>query len=133
MQSYEYLAVPAPAKGQKIKGLKTPGERYAHQLTVLLNDLAREGWEYWRADCLPSEERKGLTGTITVHNNMLIFRRPSAETLAEHPQITEPRAAAPIEPVLNTQTGPRPIHESRREPQFRDAAPRPESGETPER
>lgn len=133
MQSYEYLAVPAPLKGQKIKGLKLPAERYAHQLTVLLNDLAREGWEYWRSDCLPSEERKGLTGTITVQNNMLIFRRPSAEMLAEHPQVTEARPATPVEPVLSPATGSRPIHETRREPQFRDIAPRPEANDTPER
>ncbi|MGP9790771.1 DUF4177 domain-containing protein [Roseinatronobacter sp. NSM] len=131
MQSYEYLAVPAPVKGQKVKGLKTPAERYAHQLTLLLNDLAREGWEYWRADCLPSEERKGLTGTTTVHNNMLVFRRPSAETLAEHPQFTETRVSPtlPAEPALGVQSGPRPIHESRREPQFRENAPR---NDTPE-
>ncbi|MBR3372277.1 MAG: DUF4177 domain-containing protein [Rhodobacteraceae bacterium] len=135
MQSYEYLAVPAPVKGQKVKGLKTPAERYAHQLTLLLNDLAREGWEYWRADCLPSEERKGLTGTMTVHNNMLVFRRPSAETLAEHPQFAETRMAPtlPAEPVLGLQSGARPIHESRREPQFRDMAARPDPNDTTDR
>lgn len=132
MQSYEYLAVPAPVKGQKVKGLKAPAERYAHQMTILLNDLAREGWEYWRSDSLPSEERKGLTGTITVQNNMLIFRRPSAEMLAEHPQVAEPRAAAPAEPVIGTASGARPIHESRREPQFRETATRGGSGDAPD-
>ncbi|MDD7973313.1 hypothetical protein [Roseinatronobacter alkalisoli] len=127
MQSYEYLAVPAPLKGQKVKGLKTPAERYAHQLTVLLNDVAREGWEFWRADCLPSEERRGLTGTTIVQNNMLIFRRPSAEMLAEHPQVAETR---PAEPMLNLQSGARPVHQTRREPQLRETAPRSsESGE----
>lgn len=83
MQSFEYLAVPAPLKPQKVKGLKTPAERYAHELTALLNTLAGEGWEYWRADTLPSEERKGLRGATTFENHLLIFRRPSAETLAE--------------------------------------------------
>lgn len=84
MDSYEYLAVPAPGKGMKVKGLKTAPERYAHQLTILLNELAAEGWEYWRADTLSSEERKGLTGTTRVTHELLIFRRPSADTLATH-------------------------------------------------
>ncbi|MCC1481237.1 DUF4177 domain-containing protein [Roseibaca sp. Y0-43] len=82
MERYEYLAVPAPGKGMKVKGLKTASDRYAHQLTLLLNDLAAEGWEYWRADTLASEERKGLTGTTRVSHELLIFRRLNADALA---------------------------------------------------
>jgi hypothetical protein len=84
MDTYEYLAVPAPSKGVKIKGMKTASDRYAHQLTTLLNELAAEGWEYWRADTLASEERKGLTGTTRVTHELLIFRRPSADMLAAY-------------------------------------------------
>ena len=94
MQSYEYLTVPAPLKGAKIKGLKTASERFAYQLTLMLNQLAGEGWEYWRAETLPSEERKGLTGTTLVSHNLLIFRRPSAESLAE--SVATERRAAPL-------------------------------------
>ncbi len=90
MHSHEYLALPAPTRGQKVKGLKTPAERYAHEMTVLLNELAADGWEFWRCECLPSEERKGLTGTMTVQNHLLIFRRPRAEALAERPNMPEP-------------------------------------------
>ncbi|WP_296640053.1 DUF4177 domain-containing protein [Roseinatronobacter sp.] len=82
MESYEYLVVPAPRKGAKAKGLKSPADRYAHQMTLLLNDLAAEGWEYWRADTLASEERKGLMGTTSVSHELLIFRRLSAAALA---------------------------------------------------
>lgn len=121
MQSYDYLAVPAPAKGQKVKGLKTPSERYAHQLTILLNELAVEGWEYWRSDCLPSEERRGLTGTTTVQNHLLIFRRPSAETLAENPALDTPAQPQPVAPPLRTPQAPlHPHSETRREPVLRD-------------
>lgn len=84
MDNYEYLVVPAPRKGAKVKGLKTPADRYAHQMTLLLNDLAAEGWEYWRADTLASDERKGLTGTTQVNHDLLIFRRLSAAALATH-------------------------------------------------
>lgn len=130
MQSYDYLAVPAPAKGQKIKGLKTPAERYAHQLTMLLNELAAEGWEYWRSDCLPSEERKGLTGTAIVQNNLLIFRRPSAETLAENPVVEAPAQPQPVGPTLRAPQAPlHPQTETRREPVFRDRPPRDDNPE----
>lgn len=128
MQMHEYLALPAPRRGQKVKGLKTPTERYAHELTTLLNDLATEGWEYWRSECLPSEERKGFTGTTVVQNHLLIFRRPKAEALAEHAMqsVTAPepvRSFAAETPVLERAGADRAIHDSRREPQFRTRTP----------
>lgn len=124
MQMHEYLALPAPRRGQKVKGLKTPAERYAHELTTLLNDLATEGWEYWRSECLPSEERKGLTGTTVVQNHLLIFRRPKAEVLAEQAMrpdaSAEPARSSLREPVLSDgASGERAIYDNRREPQFR--------------
>ncbi|MFN4058567.1 MAG: hypothetical protein ACK4HW_10335 [Roseinatronobacter sp.] len=123
MQSYEYLTVPAPLKGAKIKGLKTASERFAYQLTLMLNQLAGEGWEFWRAETLPSEERKGLTGTALVNHNLLIFRRPSAESLAEN--VATERRAAP----LTSHTPPAPsaggaVYATRAEPALRPIAER---------
>lgn len=132
MQTHEYLALPAPRKGSKVKGLKTPAERFAHAVTELLNEVAAEGWEFWRSETLPSEERKGLTGTAVVENHLMIFRRPSAEALAEHPRGQEtapetsrsPDVAAPriqrSDPILlDRPSSDQPIYESRREPMFR--------------
>lgn len=76
MQSYEYNVIPAPSRGEKERGLKTGAERFAHALTQVMNEMAREGWEYWRADTLPAEERTGLTSKTTVFHNLLVFRRP---------------------------------------------------------
>lgn len=97
MQQFEYKVVPAPDRGMKIKGLKTPADRYARAVSDLMNQLSQDGWEYWRAETLPSEERKGLTGSITVYHNLLVFRRPSAEVLAQAAQgrLTAP-APAPV-------------------------------------
>jgi len=132
MQLYEYLALPAPRRGTKIKGLKTPAERFAHEVTALMNEVAAEGWEFWRSECLPSDERKGLTGTAVVQNNLLIFRRPSAEALAEHltQQAAAPTGPAPVterpDPVMLERPAPEsPVHDSRREPMFRATTPRP--------
>jgi len=78
MQTYEYKVVPAPTRGEKVRGAKTPADRFAQTLATVMNDLAREGWEYVRADTLPSEERTGLTKRTTVYHSLLVFRRATA-------------------------------------------------------
>lgn len=83
MQFYEYTAIPAPARGEKIRAARTPADRYAHALTNALNGMAEQGWEYVRAETLPSEERSGLTGRTTVWMNVLVFRRALPRPLAE--------------------------------------------------
>lgn len=88
MPIYEYTVVPAPIRGERAKGLKTPTDRFALALTGEINKLAAQGWEYLRAETLPSEERSGLTGRNTTYHNLLIFRR---ETVAPD--------AAPAKPV----------------------------------
>jgi hypothetical protein len=75
LQAYEYKVIPAPRRGEKAKGARTVPERFAVALTQAMNDMAREGWEYLRADTLPCDERVGLTGTATHFQNMLVFRR----------------------------------------------------------
>ncbi|MEX0351276.1 MAG: DUF4177 domain-containing protein [Paracoccaceae bacterium] len=75
MARYEYKVVPAPAKGTKAKGVKTPEGRFALSVEELLNLQAAEGWEYQRAELLPSEEKTGLTGSTTNWRNVLVFRR----------------------------------------------------------
>ena len=85
MQRFEYKVIPAPRRGEKARGVKTTEDRFALALTGLMNRLGAEGWDYVRADALPCEERVGLTGTKTVFQNMLVFRRAlaaGAETAA---------------------------------------------------
>ncbi|WP_295049610.1 DUF4177 domain-containing protein [uncultured Paracoccus sp.] len=121
MTSYEYNVIPAPVRGEKAKDAKTPGDRYAVALTAELNRMAREGWEYVRADVLPSEERSGLTGRSTVYHNLLVFRRAvpvaSAGTMARQPQPEYPAAASPVRapepaPVLPQAASPKPSDHS---------------------
>lgn len=75
MPRYEYKVVPAPAKGLKGKGVKGAEARFSHGLQELMNGLAGYGWEYQRAETLPSIERAGLTGSTTEWRNVLVFRR----------------------------------------------------------
>ncbi len=76
MQRYEYKVIPAPRRGEKSRGVKTIEDRFALTLTVVMNDLGRDGWDYVRADTLPVDERAGFTGgTKTSFQNVLVFRR----------------------------------------------------------
>ncbi|MEZ5721229.1 MAG: DUF4177 domain-containing protein [Paracoccaceae bacterium] len=87
--TFEYKVVPAPTRGRKAKGVKTPADRFARALEDTINELAAEGWEYQRTDTLPAEERQGLTGRTTIYQNMLVFRR-----LAETTENSKDRSVA---------------------------------------
>lgn len=76
---YDYKVVPAPVKGTKSPGAKGAEGRFAAAVEQVMNDMATEGWEYQRAETLPSDERSGLTQTQTVWRNLLVFRRAADE------------------------------------------------------
>ncbi|WP_412563490.1 DUF4177 domain-containing protein [Thalassobius sp. MITS945101] len=82
MTQYDYKVVPAPARGLKAKGVKGAEARFAHAMETQLNELAAEGWEFQRAETLPSEERQGLTSSVTNYRSLLVFRRLKTEEAA---------------------------------------------------
>jgi hypothetical protein len=122
LSQFEYRVIPAPLRGEKAKDAKTPTDRYSVALTTELNRMAQDGWEYVRADVLPSEERSGLTGRSTVYHNLLVFRRnalaPAAAALpARQPQPEYAAAASPVRapepvPVLPQAAAPQPSDHS---------------------
>ncbi|WP_244614842.1 DUF4177 domain-containing protein [Pukyongiella litopenaei] len=83
MRRYEYKVVPAPQKGLKERGVRSAEGRFAFAVETTLNDMGAEGWEYLRAELLPSEERSGLTGSVTNWRNVLVFRRALDGTMSE--------------------------------------------------
>lgn len=125
MQLFEYSVVTAPDKGDKNKGAKTPGDRFAQALSTVLNDMAVQGWEYVRADTLPTEERSGLTGRATLYHNVLVFRRAvqqaqgqtqaNAPAFAAKPARTEPAPKPAPTPVAEKPVTPPPIPEAEAE------------------
>jgi hypothetical protein len=114
--SYEYRVIPAPVKGTKTKSAKTAPDRFAVTLQEAMNSMAADGWEFLRAETLPSEERSGLTGTKTVYHNMLVFRRlreadlaafaPKVMTPPAEPAATSEPAATFIRPSLSAVSEP---------------------------
>ena len=75
MQRYEFKVIPAPRRGEKLRGVKTSEDRFALTLSNVMNELGRDGWDYVRADTLPVDERVGFTGTKTSFQSILVFRR----------------------------------------------------------
>ena len=96
MLRYEFKVIPAPRRGEKLRGVKTTEDRFALALTNVMNEQGRDGWDYVRADTLPVDERAGFTGTKTSFHNMLVFRRTlEADAATSQRLITaEPIAAA---------------------------------------
>lgn len=95
MQRHEYKVIPAPRRGTKSREARTPEDRFALTLAVLMNELGREGWEYLRSETLPSEERVGFTRMRRVDQTVMIFRRDldrSAGPVADGPAAPRPIA-----------------------------------------
>lgn len=98
MTTYEYAVIPAPTRGDKAKGAKTATDRYALTLAAEMNRMAAEGWDYVRAEVLPSDERSGLTGRSTVYHNLLVFRRAQTALAVAEPAraVTRPQPEYPV-------------------------------------
>ncbi len=75
MATYEYKVVAAPRKPKAFKGVKSLEDQFATVLAELMNKMARDEWEYLRAESLPCEERTGLTGRVESYQSVLVFRR----------------------------------------------------------
>ncbi|WP_037309432.1 DUF4177 domain-containing protein [Ruegeria halocynthiae] len=118
MQRYEYKVVPAPQKGTKAKGVKTAEGRFAATVEQLLNQMGADGWEYQRAELLPSEERAGLTSSTTNWRNVLVFRR-SVDAVAVDQSFEKPAEnTAQAQPIPGPEAvkAPEPIAEEAKEP-----------------
>jgi hypothetical protein len=105
MTHYDYKVVPAPKRARKVKGVKSGEELFALTITDTINEVARQGWEYLRAEHMPAEASRGwLRSAVSAEVTLLVFRRPR-ESLS--PRLaaatdapagtTEPRMPAPAE------------------------------------
>ncbi len=103
MARKEYKVVPAPERARKKRGLKGPA-LFAHEVEMVMNEHAAEGWIYVRTDTLPHEERSGLTSKVTTYRNLLVFQRAvEVESTQQPAPVTEQvPVAAPPPPVPET-------------------------------
>ena len=97
---HEYRVVPAPRRGVKVKGARTPEDRFAHAVEAEMNRMATEGWEFVRSDTLPCERRSGwFSRPSTVFETLLVFRRPLAEAGVQAPRAAMPPPVALTPPA----------------------------------
>ena len=110
MPRYEYKVVPAPTKGLKGKGIRGSEARFSYAIQELMNGLSGYGWEYQRAETLPSIERSGLTGSTTEWRNVLVFRRlRDGDVDAFQPELLPaPEAPEGIDDDADTRNDPLP-------------------------
>lgn len=106
MGYFDYKVVPAPRRSKRIKGVKAGDELFALTLTDAINEQARQGWEYVRAESLPSESPAGwFRRSVSAEQTVLVFRRVREQLgprLASATESVPERREAPPEPTLGT-------------------------------
>jgi hypothetical protein len=120
MTQYDYKVVPAPRRAKKIRGIRSTEELFAHTLTEAINEVARQGWEYVRAEHLPAEGPGGwFRGAQSGEQTVRVFRR-ARETLGpriaathEPPGVEDVPAAPVLPPVLPPERPERPARGGR--------------------
>jgi hypothetical protein len=125
MTYFDYKAVPAPRRAKKSRGVKSASDLFALTITETINEHARQGWEYLRAERLTSTPAKGwFRKAIECEETLLVFRRPR-ESLG--PKIAAVAESAPDGAIRELKGEPRsartshePITGSRAEPQVDD-------------
>lgn len=131
MPRFEYKVVPAPSKGEKAKGVKSQEGRFARAIETSLNTLAADGWEYVRAELLPSDERSGLTGSTVNWRNVLVFRRQvetDSDALLARPaliptpleDLEAPEVAAPVAALSDEYENAPHLSEVTNDPEYDD-------------
>ena len=76
MTHYDYKVVPAPTRAKRVKGVHSPEEHFAATLAETINEAARHGWEYVRAETLHHETPRGwFRRALASDQSVLIFRR----------------------------------------------------------
>lgn len=107
---YEYKVIPAPERGEKLRNVKAPEARFALTIEGTLNGLAADGWEFLRAETLPSSERSGFTGSSVHMRSLLVFRRARDAAVEQfQPRRLDP-PAVPQGP--QAPSAPRPVAEA---------------------
>lgn len=93
MTFYDYKVVPAPKQLKRVKRVTSTAELFCATLSEAINTVARDGWEYVRAETLPATEQGGLFRRgAEVIETVLVFRRPR-EALG--PRLASQRDPAP--------------------------------------
>ena len=106
MSYFDYKVVPAPQRVKKVRGITGAADLFALTLTDAINEVARQGWEYVRAETMVAEAPGGfLRKAATSEQTMLVFRRPR-EQLSPRIAAAPDGAAPEVTPAASSSTRP---------------------------
>ena len=132
MTHYDYKVVPAPKRAKRVKGVHGSEELFALTLTEAINEVARQGWEYVRAEHLPAEAPRGwFRGRSRASRRVLVFRRPR-EQLGPRLAAVRPEPAPPTRP-RRPAAAPTPAAERAVVDRLQHSAPAPRAAGAPAR
>ncbi len=107
MAYFDYKVVPAPHRSKKAKGISDPAELFALTLTDAINEHARDGWEYLRAENMATQTPRGFLKRATEESvAVLVFRReragldPQLEASPMARNVRTESFSAPYEPAV---------------------------------
>ncbi|MBL1434691.1 MAG: hypothetical protein COB08_000620 [Rhodobacteraceae bacterium] len=120
---FEYKLLPVPAPAKKAKGRKTMPDRMGHALGDLMNEQAKDNWEFSGQESFHVEEKAGLLGKEKhVECRYMVFRREIG--LEEMPldqkleKLRERKAETMVQaPVIAPVPAPEPFPEPMPSPQ----------------
>jgi hypothetical protein len=126
MTYYDYKVIPAPKRAKRVKGVHGAEDLFALTLTEAINEVARQGWEYVRAEHLPAEAPRGwFRAPSAGEQTVLVFRRaresagPRLVAATRPEPAAEPPAPEPPRPPSEQAAVDRLAQRMRREPSLR--------------
>ena len=76
MSQYEYKVIPTPRRPKRAKGVKGEPARFANVLTEAINEIAVEGWEFYKTETLPMDAKPGIFAKRTeTFQSVMVFRK----------------------------------------------------------
>lgn len=95
MERYEYRLEAVPTKSKRYKGLPKSDDAFALTVSDAINDLAKDGWEFFRIETMNETCRAGLFGTKTVSRDYMVYRRALRSNGMSLEEPLQPRRVKP--------------------------------------
>lgn len=100
MSQFEYKVIPTPRRPKRAKGVKGEPARFANALTEAINEIAVEGWEFYKTETLPMDAKPGFfSKRIETFQSVMVFRRDLERVVVAEEETLSADAAA-IAPAL---------------------------------
>lgn len=100
MSKFEYMVIPTPRRPKRAKGVKGEPARFANVLTEAINEIAAEGWEFYKTETLPMEAKPGLfSKRVEMFQSVMVFRRIEISAPADDEADNAGKISAVVAPV----------------------------------